>query len=100
VLTFTTLVIADLGLILANRARSGSIFTAFLPRNRALNVVLAGSIALLVLVIVVPRLRQVFGFGVVHPDDLLVIVIAALAALLWLEVLRLASRRPKHVSNA
>jgi len=92
VLTFATLVISDLGLILANRARSGSIFTALQPRNRALEIVLAGAVALLVIVIAAPGLRQLFGFGVVHADDLLVIGAAALLALVWLEVLRLVSQ--------
>ena len=92
VLTFATLVIADLGLILANRARSGSIFTALQPRNRALEVVLAGAIALLLAVVAVPGMRQLFGFGVVHTDDLLVIGAAAVLALLWLEALRLVSQ--------
>ena len=100
VLTFTTLVIADLGLILANRARSGSIFTALRPRNRALEIVLAGAIALLLLVVGVPALRDLFGFGMVHADDLLVIAIAAVLALLWLEALRLVSRpRPPRTRD-
>jgi P-type Ca2+ transporter type 2C len=93
VLTFGTLVIADLGLILANRARSGSIFTALRPRNRALEIVLGGASALLVVVAALPGPRELFGFGVVHADDLLVIVLATLVALLWLEALRLVTRR-------
>ena len=89
VLTFATLVVADLGLILANRSRSGSIFTALLPRNRALEFVLGGAAALLLAIIAVPGLRALFSFGVVHTDDLLVIVAATLLALLWLDAVRL-----------
>jgi Ca2+-transporting ATPase len=92
VLTFATLVIADLGLILANRSRSASIFTALLPRNRALELVLGGAATLLVAIIAVPGLRELFSFGVVHSDDLLVIVAATLLALVWLEAIRLVSR--------
>jgi Ca2+-transporting ATPase len=99
VLTFATLVVADLGLILANRSRSGSIFTAFLPRNRALEFVLVGAVVLLVAVIAVPGLRQLFGFGVVHADDLAVIVGATLLALLWLEIVRFAFRRGRTSAN-
>jgi Ca2+-transporting ATPase len=91
VLTFATLVIADLGLILANRSRSGSIFTALLPRNRALEFVLGGAAVLLAAIIAVPGLRELFSFGVVHMDDLLVIVAATFLALLWLEAVRLVS---------
>jgi Ca2+-transporting ATPase len=93
VLTFATLVIADLGLILANRSRSRPIFTALLPRNRALEFVLGGAAVLLVAIIFVPGLRELFSFGVVHTDDLVVIVAATLLALVWLEAIRLVSRR-------
>jgi Ca2+-transporting ATPase len=99
VLTFATLVVADLGLILANRGTRGSMFAATRPRNRALEIVLGGTTALLIAVIAVPGLRQLFSFGVVHPDDLLVIVLATLLALVWLEALRFASR-PKPVRGA
>jgi hypothetical protein len=40
----------------------------------------------------VPGLRELFSFGVVHVDDLLVIVAATLLALIWLEAIRLVSR--------
>jgi hypothetical protein len=46
-----------------------------------------------VAIVAVPGLRELFSFGVVHTDDLLVIVAATLLALLWLEAVRLASRR-------
>src|SRR5262249_33205961 len=92
-LTFATLVIADLGLILANPSRSRSIFAGLLPRNRALDFVLGGAAALLVAIIAVPGLRELFSFGIVHIDDLQVIGAATLLALLWLEAVRLVSRR-------
>ena len=93
VLTFATLVVADLGLILANRSVSRSVFAALLPRNTALGLVVGGAAVLLVAVVAVPGLRDLFRFGVLHPDDVAVILAASLLALIWLEGLRLIRRR-------
>jgi hypothetical protein len=56
-LTFATLVIGDLGLILANRASSGSLAAALRTRNTALWLVVGGAALLLGVVIVVPGLQ-------------------------------------------
>lgn len=92
VLTFATLVIADLGLILANRGVSRSTVAALRTRNPALWLVVGGAAALLVLVIVTPGLRALFRFGVLHLDDLAVVAIASVVALLWLDAVRLVQR--------
>ena len=54
VLTFATLVVADLGLILANRSVSGSVFAALRPRNTALGLVVGGAAVVLVAVVSIP----------------------------------------------
>jgi P-type Ca2+ transporter type 2C len=89
VLTFATLVIGDLGLILANRAVSGTLFVALRTANTTLWLVVGGAAALLAAVVAVPQLRDLFRLGVIHPDDAAVILLASLLALLWLEALRL-----------
>jgi Ca2+-transporting ATPase len=88
VLTFATLVVADLGLILANRSVSRSVFAALRPRNTALGLVVGGAAVVLAASVSIPRLRELFRFGVLHPDDIAVIVAASLLALIWLEALR------------
>jgi P-type Ca2+ transporter type 2C len=93
VLTFATLVVADLGLILANRTVSRSVFAALRPRNTALGLVMGGAAVLLLAVVAVPGLRDLFRFGVLHPDDVAVIVTAGLLAMIWLEALRLIRLR-------
>ena len=87
-LTFVTLVVADLGLILANRAGS-----ALRSYNPALWTIRAGATALLVTVIIIPSLRQLFGFGVLGVDDVSEVVVASLLALSWLGALRWLGRR-------
>jgi hypothetical protein len=43
--------------------------------------------------VAVPGLRDLFRFGVLHPDDVAVIVTAGLLAMIWLEALRLIRLR-------
>ncbi len=92
-LTFVTLVVADLGLILANRAVSGGRLAALRARNTALWLVVGGAAGLLALVVGLPGLRSLFSFGVLHGDDVVVVVVASAVALVWLEVLRLLRGR-------
>jgi Ca2+-transporting ATPase len=92
VLTFATLVIGDLGLILANRAVAGTVVTALRARKPALWLVMGGAVLLLAAVVVVPGPRDLFRFGALHADDLATIAAASLLALLWLDAVRLVRR--------
>jgi P-type Ca2+ transporter type 2C len=93
VLTFVTLVVADLGLILTNRNISGQTLAALRVFNPALWLVVAGAVALLVAAVSSPALRDLFRFGELHSDDIAVVVIASAIALLWLDVLRFVRSR-------
>ena len=88
VLTFSTLVVADLGLILANRDVSGVTLAGLRSFNPSLWLVIAGAVALLTVSLSTPAVRELFSFGDLHLDDVAVIVVASVAALLWLAVLR------------
>src|SRR4030043_1266443 len=65
-LTFTTLVIANLGLILTNRNWSTSILASLRARNIALRWIVLSAVVFLGLVIYVPGLRDLFHFGSLH----------------------------------
>jgi Ca2+-transporting ATPase len=84
-LTFTTLVLANLALVLTDRSRTRTILATLRTPNAALWWVIAGAVALLTLVLYVAFLRDVFGFAVLHPNDLLICLAAALTSILWFE---------------
>jgi Ca2+-transporting ATPase len=92
VLTFATLVIADLGLILANRSVSASTLAAVRARNPALWGVIGGAAALLAVVVATPGLRDLFRFGALHSDDMVVVMVASVVTLLWLDAVRVLQR--------
>lgn len=71
-LTFTTIVIADLSLILTNRSRSETILTTLRSRNRALVVVFLLTLSSLFLVLSFLVLQDLFRFLPVPPETFLV----------------------------
>ena len=92
-LTFTTLVLANLGLILVNRYWSSTILTSFRYRNTALYIIIAVTFVFLGLVLYVPPLRDLFHFGTLHAADLLICLAAAVFSISWFEVVKLLARR-------
>lgn len=90
-LTFTTLIIANLSLIFVNRSLS-PILATLRSANAALWWIVTGSLALLVLVLYVPFLRELFGFSLLHPIDLLICLGAGVFSILWFEALKVISR--------
>jgi Ca2+-transporting ATPase len=97
-LTFTTMVVANIALILTNRSWSRSIVRTLSVTNRALWWVVGGALLFLGLVLYVPFLRGLFRFGVLHANDLLVCVAAGGVGVVWFELFKLVSgprrRRP------
>jgi Ca2+-transporting ATPase len=87
-LSFSTLVIGMLGLIVVNRSRSRNVIHALLSPNRAFWWVAAGALGFLTAVLYIPSLRTLFRFSVMHPDDLLICTGAALLSSLVIDVLK------------
>jgi len=87
-LTFTTLVIANLTLIVANLSWSQSIIKTLNSENKALRYMLLGAFSGLFLVIYVPALRSIFRFSLLHFDDLLIVFATGILSIVWLRLLK------------
>ncbi len=94
-LTFVTLIVANLGLILANRADASGLRGALRRRNVPFWLVLAGALAFLAVVLAVPVARDLFRFAPLHPDDLALCLVAGLAPLVVVEVFARGPRRAR-----
>ena len=92
-LAFTTLIVANLALILSNRSWSRTILDTLRSANAALWWVLGGAVFFMGLVLYVPFLRNLFSFGMLHATDLGICLIAGGFSILWFEVFKLLSRR-------
>jgi Ca2+-transporting ATPase len=92
-LAFTTLIIANLGLILINRSWSRTVLATLRSPNAALWWVTGGAAVFLGLVLYVPVLRELFRFAELHWIDLGICIAAGVVSLMWFELFKLMSRR-------
>jgi Ca2+-transporting ATPase len=91
-LSFTTLIIANLGLILTNRSWSQVILRTLHSPNAALWWVSGGALFFLGAVLYIPFLRTLFHFDMLHPIDLVICLAAGIVSILWFEGLKMARR--------
>jgi Ca2+-transporting ATPase len=106
-LTFATLVIGNLALILVNRSWRLSVWRTFRERrNPTLRWILPVAAAVLVAMISVPGVRRTFDLGPMAAGDWVVAVVAGCVGLLWFEVYksvghpRAGGTRPRDRSAA
>jgi Ca2+-transporting ATPase len=91
-LTFTTLVVALVMVILVNRSWSRSALAMLRVRNAALRWVVLGTAAFLSVVLFVPVAQRLLRFAPLHAMDLTLSAGAGLVCVLWFELLKLAWR--------
>ncbi|MGZ6009124.1 MAG: cation-translocating P-type ATPase [Rhizomicrobium sp.] len=87
-LVFTSLILANVGLILVNRSFDTSVVRALLRPNAALRILLGGVAAVLATAIFFPPARALFHFGTLHWDDLAVCLVVGAFSLFVLETLK------------
>jgi len=84
-LSFTSLVFANIIMIMVNLSWHSSIFKIMHMKNRAFNIVAVGSLVALFAVIYVPFLRSLFHFAVLSATDLGIAFAGAVISLIWFE---------------
>jgi Ca2+-transporting ATPase len=94
-LSFITLIVSNLCLILSNRSWSQSMISSLKVPNTALLWVVGGAVAFLALVVYVPGLRGLFHFAPMHPVDLTIALAAGTVGVVWFELVKLLMRRPR-----
>jgi P-type Ca2+ transporter type 2C len=87
-LTFATLVVASLMVILVNRSWTRSLLTMLRAPNTAYRWVVGGTLALLAVVLFVPFAQRLFHFAPLHLEDLAICAGAGAASVLWFEALK------------
>jgi len=89
---FTTLIIANLGLIFVNRSWTQTILARLAVPNRALWLVTFGALAFLALVLNVTALKDVFQFSELGAGHFAMAVAIGIASILWFEAVKAGSR--------
>ncbi len=99
-LAYTTLIIANLGLILTNRSRTRTILATLRTPNQALWWVLGGATIFLTLVLTVPALQNIFRFAPLHLPDLAICLIAGVLGILGFEAAKWHRQRREQPRKA
>jgi Ca2+-transporting ATPase len=89
-LTFTTLIVSNLALIVIISRRG---------HGRWIAPIVIGSLALLACVLYIPNLRDIFRFSTLHPGDLLLCAVVGILSVLlptWLHALRSSAQAQRE----
>jgi Ca2+-transporting ATPase len=92
-LTFTMIVIGNLGLIIVNRSWQHSFFTTLHSPNHALWLVTGGAVGFLILALTTPFMRELFHFAAITPAQLALCVIVGLGSVVWFEWFKVVRRK-------
>jgi P-type Ca2+ transporter type 2C len=92
-LTFTTLILANLGLILSESSTSRLSLKILKSPNPTLWWTIGGGVFFLAIVLYVPFLRDLFSFSFLHSIDLAICLGGGAICLLWFELLKLFDRQ-------
>lgn len=92
-LSFATLMLGNIALILVNRSWHLTIFQTFRTRkNKTIKWMLGGAIGMLVLLINIPILREAFNFSYLTTTEWLVVLFAGFGSVLWFEIYKVTRK--------
>ncbi|MFA5249784.1 MAG: cation-translocating P-type ATPase [Candidatus Paceibacterota bacterium] len=92
-LTFITIVLANLMLIVSNLSWSKNIFQTLNNGNKMLLWILGGTLSMLLVILSVPVLRGVFHFSPISWTEAAVAFLAGIVSVVWLEIFKFAKIR-------
>jgi len=91
-LTFASLVAGNFGLILVNRSLRSSVVAALMRPNVALWLIFGITVSLLGITLAIEPVRELFRFGPLHGDDLMLVLADGVVTVLFLESTKAVSR--------
>ena len=85
-LTFVTLIISNIAVILSNRSWTSNIFTILFTPNKAVKWVVGGAVFFLMLILNIPFLLELFQFERIGWFELFICTAAGFSSIVWFEV--------------
>lgn len=85
-LTFVTLIVSNIAVILSNRSWTSGIFTILSTRNKAVTWIVGGASVFLILILNIPFLVSLFQFEKIGYLEFLVCILAGLLSITWFEI--------------
>lgn len=85
-LTFVTLIVSNIAVILSNRSWSTNFFKIIMSPNKAVKWIIGGSIVILILILNIPFLLDLFQFEKIGYLELMICTIAGFSSIIWFEI--------------
>lgn len=99
-LTFGTLMLGNIALVLVNRSQHLSILQTFRTRkNRTIKWVLLGGIGMLVLLVTVPLFREAFNLSNLTFGQWLIVFVAGFGSVAWFEIYKVVAIGRKKLNR-
>lgn len=96
-MTFTTLIVSNIAIILTNRSWTANIFKIIATPNTAVLWVVGGAIFFMALILNIPFFLNLFQFEKLHFLNVLICIIAGSATIVWFEIFKMVKLK-NHVS--
>lgn len=87
-LSFITLVVCNLGMILSNRSLTKSSISMLREENVAFRWVITGTIVVICLILIVPFFKHLFRFGTISLGDTFLALVGGLLTIILMELLK------------
>jgi P-type Ca2+ transporter type 2C len=85
-MTFVTLIVSNIAVILSNRSWNSSIFRILVTPNKTVKWVVGGAVIFLSIVLFVPFLQDLFQFEPIGAAEIAVCSLLGLASISWFEI--------------
>ena len=96
-MTFTTLIVSNIAVILTNRSWTDNIFKIIITPNKAVLWVTGGAVFFLTLILNIPFFLDLFQFGKLSLINADICILAGMSAIVWFEIYKLVKLR-NHVA--
>ena len=85
-LTFVTLIVSNIAVILSNRSWTTNFFKILMTPNIAVKWIIGGSIIFLILILNIPFLLDLFQFEKIGYLELMICTISGFSSIIWFEI--------------
>ena len=85
-MTFVTIIVSNIAIILSNRSWTSNIFQIILTPNKAVKWIVGGAIFFLILILNIPFLINLFLFEKIGFPELMVCTVAGISSIIWFEI--------------
>jgi Ca2+-transporting ATPase len=91
-LTFVTLIVSNIAVILSNRSWTNNFFKILLTPNKAVKWIIGGAILFMILILNIPFLLDLFQFEKIGYPEILVCIAAGFSSTCWFEIYKKVKR--------